>query len=127
MKKRDATSYEKMFTDVNELFVGDELDQAKLDKLNRLRDLCREIAETEEGIRARVFPFSNANRNGMAGLDFRKFAFCSNRKVMRTLAQVLASADDFSLSAADDGVRMCFGIHDMWEHFHYDGCPDLGK
>lgn len=110
---------DKVMTDINEFFRGDVLDQAKMDRLNVLRNFCAEIAEYDPRIKYMAYPFSNESRNGTVILDFPQVLFCNDRRVISRLSAAIAKADDLCVSALDGHMRFSLGIKDMWKEFHY--------
>ncbi len=116
------TLEEAVMTDINERFRGDRYDMEKLERLNRMRRLCREIAEAERGVSMRPCPLSDRSRNGMVGLDMPRVILMTAPGVLKRLAALFPLADDACVSAAaDDGVvRLTFCVRDMWTRWHYD-------
>ena len=106
--------------DNNESFLGEELDEEKMEQLNRLKNICVEIGKREKGIKYSAYPFSNRSQNAFVMLDFPRLLFCTDKKVMRLLSQALTISDDFSSTALAGELRVCFGIHNMWTKWRYD-------
>lgn len=115
-------AFDKITTDINEFFVGDEIDKEKLERLNRMRDICQEICEKERGVSAPLFPFSNRNRNGMVKLEMKNPFWTFSPAVTKRIAALFSLADDAAVAIPEgtDIIRFTFGIHDMWTEFHYD-------
>ncbi len=111
---------EMIFGDANERFIGEELDEEKMDKLNKLKVICVEIGTREPEIRYRACAFSNLERNASVMLDFPRVYFGTEKGVMLLIAEAMGVADYFSTSTLGDGLRLTFGIHDMWSKFRYD-------
>ena len=101
--------------DANDHFYGTELDEAKMERLNTLRDLCREIAETDPSIKNTYTFFDNTMRNGAVKLDFPILSFNQKRGVLKNLSVLFETADAFVLSGMGESrIRLTFLIHDMW-------------
>ena len=115
-------AFDKIDTDINDYFVGDEIDQEKLERLNRMRDICREICEKESGVAAPLFPFSNRERNGTVKLEMKNPFWTFSAAVMKRVAALFSMSDDAAIAIPEgtDIIRITFGVHDMWKEFHYD-------
>ncbi len=123
MTKDERTLYEweaRMETR-NRRFIGYKPDEEKLARLNRLRAICRRIAELDESIENPFLVFSNKNRNGGAQLLLPELSFLTDRRVISLLAALLAEADDVTISSlSGDGVCLTVGVENMWAKFGYE-------
>ena len=106
--------------DNNEHFLGEDLDQGKLNRLNRIKSLCLEISGMDNRIQYTAYPFDNRSRNGFAILDLPKLLFCTDEKLIRRLADLFYASDFVSLSTLSGALRISCGIHDMWSKWGYD-------
>lgn len=115
-------AFDKITTDINEFFVGDEIDEEKLARLRRMRTICREICEKESGVSSPLFPFSNRDRNGMVKLEMKNPFWTFSAAITKLIAALFSLADDAAVAIPEgtDIIRFTFGIHDMWNEFHYD-------
>ena len=114
--------------DDNEHFLGEELDQEKMDRLNRLRDLSARFAKGERGVSYSAFPFSNRSRNAMITIDVPSVFFTASSRSMQTISEITALSDFVSFAVVADGkIRIGFGVHDMWTKFGYTNDMEHGK
>lgn len=120
MSKKDVDLYDKVFGDANERFVGEVLNEEKMKALTMLRKICADLAERDRQIKYKAYPFSNRSQNGTVILDLPQVAFCTDKRVMRGIADALSIADDVGTSVLGNGLRISFGIQDMWKDFHYE-------
>ena len=102
--------------DENEHFLGKELDEKKMERLNKLRELSVRFAKGERGVTYEAFPFSNRSRNAMVLLDIPATVFIVSPQSVHTLAEIFSLSDDVSFAVSEDKkkIRISFGIHDMW-------------
>ena len=114
------TDEERLFDDANERFHGDVLDEKKMDRLNRLRAVCRAVSDAEPSIKFTAYPFSDRSQNGMVILDFPKVMFCTSRQAISAISQAFALSDDITTTTLAGNLRISFGVHNMWSDFHYD-------
>ena len=118
-KNKKADFNERVFGDANERFVGDVLNEEKMKTLTKLRAVCREISEREPRIKYTAQPFSNRSENAFVALDFPKVLFCADAAVLNRISEACAIATDICTSTLTGGLRITFGINDMWTEFHY--------
>ena len=118
--KKNPTDEERILDDINEFFVGDVLNEQKKATLDRVRVLCREIAESEPQIKARMYPFTNDSNNGSASLIFPNVLFCTNTAVVKKMAELYSLADAFVTTTLQGTLKLTFLVHDMWSEFHYE-------
>lgn len=114
------TDEEIMFDDANERFVGDVIDPKKMERLNTLRSICQEISEREPRIKYKAYPFSNRSQNAMAVLEFPDLLFCANSRVLSLISKALTTAEDMTTTTLAGGLRVVFGIQNMWTDFHIE-------
>ena len=108
--------------DYNDSFCGEEINEAQLERLNRMKKMCCEIAELEHGIEAPFEPFDNTCCDGMAQLLFPTVKVIRNEKVRKMLSTLTEEADEVVASAANgDGILYSFIIFGMWDKFHHEG------
>ena len=106
-----------MMLNANKHFYGAVLDEAKMARLNTLRNLCREVAEIEPSIKYTYTFFDNTTRNGAVKLDFPMLSFNQKLGVLENLSALFETADAFVLSGmGENRIRLTFLIHDMWQH-----------
>ena len=124
--ERDLSSIIRKANDDNEHFLGEVLDEKKMERLKKIRTMCREIAEAEPEISAKFMPFSNESRNGTASLIFPQLLFCANDKVNGKLSDVFHLSDAFVITAMGERIKLSFIVHDMWTKFGYDNDMEHG-
>lgn len=109
--------------DAAESFHGAELDEAKMTRLNHMRDLCRSIAEIEPRIRNPFAPFDNTCRNASVTLEAGNPLWTFDGRVTKRLSELLSLADDLSVCIVEgtDTIRAMFSVHDMWEKYSDNG------
>lgn len=108
--------------DYNDSFRGDEINEDKLEKLNRMKKICGEICELDPRIDAPFMPFDKTCRNGTAQIMLPYLLFTTDDKVRSRISSLVVAADDLAFSALDgEHIRITFGLHDMWTAFHYEG------
>jgi len=113
------TEEDILFGDANETFHGIKLDEGKLKRLNSLRALCATLSATDGRVKYKAYPFSDAQRNATVILDLPEVWFCTDRRVMRMLAEAFEKADDATTTTLGEGLRISFGLRDMWTEFEY--------
>lgn len=111
---------EESIFDDDELFVGETLNDRKMDQLVALRELCLDISNAEPSIKYDAYPFSNHSQNGIVILDFPEILFCASRRVMVRLSKAISLADDITMSTLGGGIRFSFGVQNMWADFHFE-------
>ncbi len=101
----------------NDDFVGHELDEEKLARLNTMKALCKMVTEEEEQITQPFFPFDNRRRHAGVQLVLPCVIFMENRKPISALSALFGAADDVTIAVADDGhVRLTFSVRDIWKN-----------
>lgn len=104
----------------NETFRGDELDEKKTERLERLQAICAEITERDGEIERPFLPFDSSCRNGGVQLKISTPFFCRDNRVRCLLADLLTEADSVWISAAENCVTLSADVLDMWSKFHYE-------
>ena len=118
----------RMLEDDTEHFLGIEINENKLNKLNTMQRLCREIANRDSGIANRFRPFSTNDKNASVSLDIKNPLWTHDAVIIQTLSELMGMADGFALATCEDGtMRMTFNILDMWDRFGYDNDMEHGK
>lgn len=107
----------RMWEDDAENFLGEDLDKEKEMRVNRIGELCEQIANRESFTKATLFPISERSKNATVSLDTRGFLF--DRGTLDALAELLKLADDVSFASVDGTTRISFGVHDMWKKHSY--------
>lgn len=105
----------------NESFRGEVLDDAKMARLNRLRALCRELAEIESGAESPFCVFDNTCQNGMAQIRLPEVYVFNTTRGRNILSELFARADDVMASAASGRITLTFGVRDTWKTFTHEG------
>lgn len=110
--------------DAAENFRGTELDETNLNRLNRMRGLCRSIAEAEPRIKNPFTPFDNTCRHASVTLETGNPFWTFDARVTKALPELLSLSDDFSVCIVDgtETIRLMCSVHDMWKSF-----DDIGK
>ena len=105
----------------NEAFVGDVLNEKKMERLNTLKYFCKELVKAEPHIKYDETLLDNWSRNGTVSLIFPTVIYIDDARVQTIMAGLFKMADDYVISSlGGDCITMTFGIHDMWSEFHYD-------
>lgn len=122
-------SYIRKLDDDIDHFIGEELDEEKMEQLKKLRSVCRRIAELSPDIKATFLPFSNRSINGTAFLELPRVTAETNTTVSRFLGRAFTLSDAFGISAREDGTGITIGfvVHNMWSKFGYDNDMEHGK
>lgn len=112
-----------------EHFLGIELNEEKMERLNAMRDACRRIAELEPQISNPFYPFDNKQRNASVKLETKNPLWTFNPDAIRLLSELFSLADNVSICVVDgtDTIRIMFSITDMWSKFGYDNDLEHGK
>ena len=120
LKNYEPTVEEKIFMDANEYFVGDVLNEDKLNELNKLRDICHKLSRLDSRIKYKAHPFSNKSKNAMVMLDFPEVYSSWNRSVKNLFSAAINMADGIITSTTVNGLRVSLSLSDMWTEYHYD-------
>ena len=126
--KMEMINIDKLLDDA-EHFLGLELNEKKMETLNRMRDLCRAIAEIEPQVKSPFVPFYNKCRNASVMLEARNPFWTFDSRVLKLLAELLSMADNMSVCIVEgtDTIRIMCSIKDMWDKFGYDNDMEHGK
>ena len=117
----DVYDYIQAKADENDSFRGHELNMEKLDKLNRLRDLCVKAAEIDGRIKSIPFPFSSASRHGVLALELPYVYGSGDARIRAILSALYTETNDFTIAYTEDGnIRLSFSIFDMWDTWSID-------
>ena len=100
----------------NEAYWGTDLSVEKNEKLTRMREIAIKIADKDKGIKHSYVPFDNSNRNATIQLDFPAVFFTADEGLFKMLGALMDEADDFCMSSLGEGIRMTFGVHNMWNN-----------
>ena len=114
--------------DDTEHFLGIEINESKLNTLNTMQSLCREIAGLDGGIQNRFRPFSTNDKNASVSLDIESPLWTHDAAIINALSDLMGMADGFALATLENGnIRMTFNILEMWDKFGYDNDMEHGK
>lgn len=112
----DVYDYLQAKADENDSFRGHDLNREKLDKLNRLRDLCAKAAEIDDRIKSIPFPFSSASWHGVLALELPYVYGTSDARIRAILSALYKETNDFSIAYTEDGnIRLSFSVCNMWD------------
>ena len=102
-------------------FVGDEIDPAKMERLNKMRDICREISEINSRIKYPFSAFDNRSVNAYVRLQFPLMMFIDNKDIIKRIEHLVSASDDMAIAILENGeaIQLSFGIRNMWNKFHY--------
>lgn len=119
----------RMIEDDNEHFLGIEINEDKLNRLNKMRELCRNIAEIEPQCSNPFYPFDNKRSNGAVKLEMHTPFWTFEPRVITMLSELLSMADDVSICAIEgtDTIRIMCSVHEMWNKHGYDNDMEHGK
>ena len=122
MKNYKPTEEEMLTSDINEMFHGEKLDDEKMKRLNKMRKLCREIADGEDGVSAPMVPFSDHERCATVCLETRSPFWTFAPAIVKRLSVLFSLADEVAIAIVEDTdiIRISCGILDMWTEWHYD-------
>ena len=115
--------------DDNEHFLGIDLNEEKMQRLNAMRDLCVAIADKERGIKNRFRPFTNKERHGSVSLELKSPVWSFDPTVAKLLSKLFAMSDGFAATIVEgtDTIRLTFDVRDMWTQHGYDNDMEHGK
>ena len=122
MKNYNPSMEESVMSDINEMFHGDKYDDGKLERLSKMRNICREVAEIDSSVSAPMIPFTTESRNASVKLELKNPFWTARKGVRQRIALLFDLADDTAVAIVDgtDTIRMTFGVQDMWVEWHYD-------
>lgn len=100
----------------NDDFVGHELDEEKLARLNTMKAFCAAIKEEDETIQQPFFPFDNRSRHAGVQLIFPSVTFLESRKAISNLSALFAASDDVTITVDGETVAMTFSVRDIWKN-----------
>ena len=111
-----------------EHFLGIEVNEKKLARLNEMQQLCRELADADRSIKNRFKPFSTKDKNASVALDIQSPLWTFDTSIAKKIARLFEMSDGFAIASGDDGsVRITFDVLDMWDKFGYDNDMEQGK
>lgn len=100
----------------NETFTGTDLDEAKLARLNAMRELGERIAEAERRIDFRSLPVVDVNRHASVRLELPALMFTANKAAIHAMGELFRLADAVTVIAADgEGVRITCDVQNIWK------------
>ena len=104
-----------------ERFVGDEIDEAKMLRLNKMRNICREICELNNRIKAPFTPFDSRSINSGVKLLFPTRIYINSTEIVKKIASLYEYADTATVALLEDGsaIQLYFIVNDMWVKYHY--------
>lgn len=106
----------------NESFSGDEINEQKLAKLNKMKKMCQELARLDSHIEAPFRPFDKTCRNGKAQILLPYVHTIDGESALNILALLSAQADCVSFAALNgEKIIITYTVLDMWDEFHHDG------
>ena len=117
----------RTWEDDTEHFLGIEINETKMERLNKMRDLCREIASRDRSITAPFHPFSTKEKNASVFLEITSPLWTFDTTITKKLAELFSLADGFAIAEGDGSIRITFDILDMWDKFGYDNDMEHGK
>lgn len=116
----DIRDFARLCAEENERYVGDVLDESKMNRLNKMRALCRNAAESDPQIGVKTLPFSNRSRNGTAMLLLPSAFFCADRCALRSVSEAVALADALTVVSVGEQLRVSLIVLDMWSEYHLE-------
>lgn len=112
----------------NESFRGTKIKPDKLQRLNSMKYMLKQLHEADDRIETPFVPFDNQCRNATVKITIPYVYFSTNRRVQTTMAALFSAADDVAFtSLGGESIGITFGIHDMWEEYHHEGYEGEGK
>lgn len=120
MVNNEDELYDAIYGDLNERFVGDELDESKLVRIERIRDYCKMIEKMDYTISAPLTQCGKKSRNWTASLAFPGVTFLSDRKLLFVLSELVKQSDDMAIATVGETIKITFGVHEMWSRYHYE-------
>lgn len=117
----------RTWEDNTEHFLGIEINEKKMERLNKMRSLCREVASRDSGITAPFNPFSTKEKNASVFLEFTSPLWTFDTTITNKLSELFSMADGFAIAEGDGSIRITFDILDMWDKFGYDNDMEHGK
>ena len=116
----DVYAWGRWKSEQNAAFVGRDMDDEKLARLNSLREHSRRIAELEPDLQYEWLQLSNENRHGGVQLKTEAIGYYTkDRHTIELMAEMHRLSDMINVSAVGDsgGIIFSFYVRDMWrEH-----------
>ena len=112
----DVYAWARDKSEENEKFIGYKLDENKMARLNRLKDICAELAKRDHDIKVDTTMLTNENRHGGVRLRLPEVYISTHRGTMQLIACLFNEADSVCMSAIGNSgdVVVSFDIMDMW-------------
>ena len=108
--------------DYNETFRGDKINEEKLEKLNKMKKLCKHLAMIDPRIEAPFMPFDKTCGDGMAQISLPRLCVMRDRDEQHVIAYLIDTSDEVVFSAVnEDRVLISFILFGMWDEFHHEG------
>ena len=100
--------------DENENFIGVELDEKKMERVQAIRDCCKKIVDRDSGVQIVPLQFDNESRNALTQLSFPTPFFTGDKRVMDALETMIDIADSFSIASDAKDIYMTFIVLEIW-------------
>lgn len=112
---------DKMEHDI-EHFKGLDINMDKLERLNKMQTLCREISERDDGIKNRFKPFTTKDKNASVALDIENPLWTFDKEIVKRMETLFSMADGVAVAIVDGTatIRMTFDVLDMWDKSTFD-------
>ena len=119
----------RTWEDDTEHFLGEKLNEKKMERLNAMRDLCAALADKESGIRHRFRPFTNKDRHGSVALELKSPVWTFDLSVTKLLSRLFDMTDSFAAAIVEEtgAIRLTFDVQNMWTKYGYDNDMEHGK
>ena len=100
--------------DENEDFIGIELDDKKMEKVEAIRTYCKKIVDRDSGVNIVPLQFDNESRNALTQLSFPALYFTGDKRLLDSMETMLNLADSFAMAAEKGRIYLTFAVHEIW-------------
>ena len=100
--------------DENDDFIGIELDAKKMEKVEAIRNYCKNIVDMESAAQIVPLQFDAESRNALTQLSMPRIFFTADKRVLDALETMLDLSDGFAMTSDAGRTYMTFAVHEIW-------------
>ena len=107
--------------DENDDFIGVEIDDKKMEKVEAIRDCCKKIVDRDSGVNIVPLQFDNESRNALTQISFPAPYFTGDKRLLDSVKTMLDIADSFAMAVEKGRIYLTFAVHDIWAKWKKKG------
>lgn len=110
----DIYDWEQDQLDENDDFIGVELDDKKMEKVEAIRTYCKKIVDRDSGVHIVPLQFDNESRNALTQLSLPGTYFTADKQILVSIKEIIDLSDSFAMAADNGRIYLTFAVHDIW-------------